>query len=56
MKQANARARSYKISGTPELVVNGKYRVSGREAGGQTEMLQVVDFLINKERANLSSQ
>jgi len=56
VKQANARARSYKISGTPELVVNGKYRVSGREAGGQTEMLQVVDFLINKERENLSSQ
>jgi len=56
VKQANARARSYKISGTPELVVNGKYRVSGREAGGQMEMLKVVDFLVNKERASLVAQ
>lgn len=50
IKQANARARGYKISGTPELVVNGKYRISARMAGGQAEMLKVADFLIAKER------
>lgn len=54
VKQADARARSYKISGTPEVVVNGKYRVSARLAGGQAEMLKVVDFLIEKERAQLA--
>lgn len=53
VKQADARARSYKITGTPEIVVNGKYRVSARLAGGQAEMLKVVDFLIEKERAQL---
>lgn len=53
VNQADARARSYKITGTPEVVVNGKYRVSGSSAGGQAEMLKVVDFLIAKERANL---
>ncbi|WP_339340161.1 thiol:disulfide interchange protein DsbA/DsbL [uncultured Oceanicoccus sp.] len=53
VKQADARARSYKITGTPEVVVNGKYRVSARLAGGQAEMLKVVDFLIEKERALL---
>ncbi len=51
VKQADARARSYKITGTPEMVVNGKYRVSAKSAGGQDEMLKVVDFLIAKERA-----
>lgn len=51
IKQAEARARSYKVTGTPELVVNGKYRVSSRLTGGHEEMLKVVDFLIAKERA-----
>jgi thiol:disulfide interchange protein DsbA len=48
---ADSRARSYRVQGTPELVVNGKYRVSASQAGGQAEMLKVVDFLIGQERA-----
>ncbi len=51
VKQADSRARSYKISGTPEIVVDGKYRVSARMAGGQAEMLKVVDYLVSKIRA-----
>jgi len=51
VKQADARARSYGITGTPELVVNGTYRVSGKSAGSPAEMLKVVDFLIARERA-----
>jgi thiol:disulfide interchange protein DsbA len=51
VKQADARARSYQIGGTPEMVVEGKYRVSGGMAGGQQKMLDVVDFLIAKTRA-----
>lgn len=50
VSQADARARSYQISGTPELIVNGKYRVTARLAGGQANMLKVVDFLIEQER------
>jgi thiol:disulfide interchange protein DsbA len=52
---AESRARSYGIQGTPEMVVNGKYRVSSSAAGGQAQMLKVVDFLVNKERASLSN-
>lgn len=55
VKQADARARSYKISGTPELIVNGKYRVTARLAGGQAQMLEVVDFLVTKERSTLAA-
>ena len=51
IKQAEARARSYKITGTPEMVVDGKYRISSRLAGGHAEMLKVVDFLVAKIRA-----
>lgn len=50
VKQADARARSYKLQGTPELVVNGKYRVSSKGLKSQREMLDVVDFLVEKER------
>jgi thiol:disulfide interchange protein DsbA len=49
-RQADARARSYRISGTPEVVVNGKYRVSAKLAGSQEKILDVVDYLIELER------
>ncbi len=51
IKQAEARARGYKVTGTPEMVVDGKYRVSSRLAGGHAEMLKVVDYLVAKVRA-----
>ncbi len=51
VRQADARARGYGITGTPELIVNGKYRVTTSMAGGQAQMLKVVDFLVAKERA-----
>jgi thiol:disulfide interchange protein DsbA len=51
VKQADARARGARITGTPEIAVAGKYRVSSRKAGSQANMLKVVDFLIEKERA-----
>ncbi|NIB39541.1 thiol:disulfide interchange protein DsbA/DsbL [Pseudomaricurvus alkylphenolicus] len=54
VKQADARARSYKITGTPEMVVNGQYRISARMAGGQQQMLKVADYLIAKIRAEKS--
>jgi thiol:disulfide interchange protein DsbA len=50
VKQAAARARAAKITGTPSLMVDGKYNVSTRKAGTQADMLKVADFLIEKER------
>jgi thiol:disulfide interchange protein DsbA len=51
VNQAKARVRSYRVQGTPEMVINGKYRISTRKAGGFAGMLSVADFLIEKERA-----
>lgn len=48
--QAEARQRSYRIQGTPELIVNGKYRVTARQAGSQEAMLSVANYLIAQER------
>ena len=39
VRQADARARSAKISGTPSLMVAGKYLIETRSAGSQTNML-----------------
>lgn len=50
IQQADARARSYGISGTPEVIVNGKYRISSRTADSHARMLKVAEFLIEKER------
>jgi len=55
VRQANSTARTAKLTGTPALMVNGKYFISSRKAGSQSEMLKVVDYLVEKERAAASS-
>jgi thiol:disulfide interchange protein DsbA len=48
--QAKARMKGYRTQGTPEMIVNGKYRVTTRMSKGFDGMLQVATFLIEKER------
>ena len=49
-----ARAREFGlrsgVQGTPTLIVNGKYRVMGREDTGVTGMFRTAEFLVAKER------
>jgi protein dithiol oxidoreductase (disulfide-forming) len=54
-RQADARTRSYGVEGTPEIIVNGKYRVSSSDTGSQEAMLSVASFLIEKERKGKGS-
>jgi thiol:disulfide interchange protein DsbA len=56
VNQAVARMRSYKISATPEMVVEGKYRINSRIEGGHASMLKVVDYLVEKSRAERASR
>ncbi len=51
VNQAEARAKSAKISGTPSVMVNGKYLIEARKAGSQANMLKIADFLVQKELA-----
>lgn len=37
------------IDGTPSIVVNGKYRVTGASAGGYPQLIELVDWLVKKE-------
>ncbi|MDH5738438.1 MAG: thiol:disulfide interchange protein DsbA/DsbL, partial [Gammaproteobacteria bacterium] len=52
-QQAIARGRSYRATGVPTLIVNGRYRVEGSHAGSNTGMLPIVELLIEKERARV---
>lgn len=56
VEQARSRASAYGVRGTPELVVNGKYRVASTMAGSQPRMLMVAEALIERERQLLQSQ
>ena len=56
VRQAEARQRGYRVQGTPEIVVDGTYRISTRMAGSQQGMLDVADFLIEKIREQKPDQ
>lgn len=51
VQQADARTRSMNVTGTPQMIVDGKYTVSASKDLGHEGMLKVVDFLVEKVRA-----
>ncbi len=50
VRQAEARQRTFRIQGTPEIIVDGTYRVAARMAGSHQEVLEVTDYLIDRIR------
>ena len=56
VNQAEKRMQDYQIRSTPNMIVNGKYLVTtGQNVRTQEEMLEVVEFLVEKERLTLGS-
>ena len=56
VNQAENRMQDYGIRSTPNMIVNGKYLVATSEnVRTQQEMLEVVDFLVEKERQAMRS-
>lgn len=51
VQQAQSKIRGARITGTPTMLVNGKYVVSASMAGGHEAVLEVVDHLVEQERA-----
>jgi len=49
MRVANDLTRRYSIKSTPTIVVNGKYRTGGAEAGSYGNLLELIDELIARE-------
>ncbi len=54
MRQAEAIAPEYGITGVPSLVVNGKYLITARSAGGFEGMIRTLDELVARERGNFA--
>ena len=54
VNRANTNMRDYGVRSTPNLIVNGKYRIVTNQAvPTQTDMLEVVDFLVEMERSSM---
>jgi thiol:disulfide interchange protein DsbA len=51
LQQAQAKMRAYGVTGTPTMIVDGRFRVDGQMAGSNAMMLEVVDYLVNKQAA-----
>jgi len=56
VRQAEALARAYRLDGVPAMVVNGKYVVGTRMAKGFPRMIEIVNFLIEKESVILQAK
>ena len=48
IKQAEAKVRDFKVTSTPQLIIDGRFRVTAKS---HEDMLKVTDFLIAKIRA-----
>jgi protein dithiol oxidoreductase (disulfide-forming) len=53
VKQADMLVEAYRISGTPSLIVNGRYLVMNENLGNWGEVRQMVNFLVAQERRRL---
>lgn len=53
VRRARDLARRYGVNSVPAVVINGKYRTDGTLAGGYERLLQVIDFLVAKEWAEI---
>ncbi len=49
VRKATELGQSFGVDGVPAIVVNGKYRTSATQAGGNDQLMAVVAFLIEKE-------
>lgn len=51
MRKSQVMQQRYGVRGTPTVIVNGKYRVSGTLAGPPQSMIEVIEALVERERA-----
>lgn len=49
VQQAQSKIRGARVTGTPTMLVNGKYLVSASTAGSPEAAIQVIDYLVARE-------
>jgi thiol:disulfide interchange protein DsbA len=50
VRRAEELARRYKVTGTPTFIVNGRWVVDVRSAGGEDELFKVLTYLAAREK------
>ena len=53
VRAAEALVEAYRVDRTPTIIVNGKYRVHTESAGDGDKLIELVQFLVAKEKASL---
>jgi thiol:disulfide interchange protein DsbA len=53
INDANSYIRLYRVNSTPTMIINNKYRLDARTAGGYPQLIELVNFLVAKEVAAL---
>jgi len=53
LRQSNKLSQDFGVTGTPTLVINGKYRISASQAVNQAQMIEVANYLIAREAESL---
>jgi len=53
MKRADALVQAYGVTGTPTMIVNGKWRYDMASAGGPEQVVQLTQYLVAREAAAL---
>jgi thiol:disulfide interchange protein DsbA len=51
LRAADVRARRYRLTAVPAVVVNGKYVISFDQAGGPEAVLELINYLVAREAA-----
>lgn len=51
IRQAEQLIKAYGVTGTPTIIVNGKYRLDVASAGGYQQVIDLVKWLVTKESA-----
>lgn len=54
-KRADKLVMAWKVSGTPTIVIDGKYRLSPSSAGGAEQVIELTNWLVKKQIAELKS-
>lgn len=56
MKRADQLVKSWQVDSTPSVVIDGKYRFTARSAGGYEQMIEMTQWLVQKERHDLQQE
>ena len=49
-RQAMKLSKNYKLNGVPMMAINGKYTISAQQAGGYKALIEITNYLIDKEK------